>query len=398
MEKVQVIIVGGGASGLMTAARLGGKIRTLILERGERVGKKLSATGNGQGNVANEQTDASRYFSRDPKTAERVLSAYPKETTLGFLKELGGCFLPDDRGRIYPSSRQASSVTDLLRFYLEKEGICVRTGCMVANIAKTSDGFLAEWEENGKKRCASAQKIVLCTGGTAAKNFGTDGNGYALAKRFSHTVTPLYPSLVQLKTDVTYTKTLKGIRIFCKVSAYIGGVLQAEELGDVIFTDYGVSGDAIFRISAFLTDKISEKIVLALDLLPSVSKEALTDLLNRKISLLPRGELFCGILNNQAGRCVMKRVGEGKKPKEYAEAAKRFTLDVTGTLGYDYAQVTKGGVPLSEIKETLESRFVDGLYFAGEILDVDGECGGYNLQWAFSSAFAVADSVKKELT
>jgi predicted flavoprotein YhiN len=167
-------------------------------------------------------------------------------------------------------------------------------------------------------------------------------------------------------------------------------------VGDVIFTDYGVSGDAVFRISSFIADKIDGgKVVLSLDLLPTVSKEKLVALLaekRKKFQELADSELLCGILNNQVGRAVMKRYGGGGF-EAVADGVKCFTIPVVGSLGFDYAQVTKGGIPLNEVDGNLESRIKKGLYFAGEILDVDGQCGGFNLQWAYASAKTVADAI-----
>ncbi|MBQ7948266.1 MAG: aminoacetone oxidase family FAD-binding enzyme, partial [Clostridia bacterium] len=243
-----------------------------------------------------------------------------------------------------------------------------------------------------------AEKVVLCAGGKAAKNFGSDGSAYALAEKFGHTVTALYPSLVQLKTDVTHTKTLKGIRVSDGgLTATLANGERVGLRGDVIFTDYGVSGDAVFRISAFIADKISSGVRLTVDFLPDVSEGDILAALQRKQAAFPdlsNGELLFGIVNNQVGRAVMKRANGDLK--RAAKLVKEFDLTVTGSLGFDYAQVTKGGISLSEVTENLESRFVNGLYFAGEILDVDGPCGGFNLQWAYSSAMRVAAALNGE--
>ncbi len=399
VKKIKTAIVGGGAAGLFCAARLDDKNSILILERGERLGRKLSATGNGQGNVTNINFGAAHYFTFDQSQREKigkVLEKYDDGKMIAFLERLGGLFQADERGRVYPTGRQASAVTDLLRFYLEREGAGVSLSSKVTSIEKREEGFLLTVETQKGKEKIQAEKVVLCVGGKAAKNFGTDGTGYELSKAFSHTVTPLYPALVQLKTQTKDTKSLKGIRAFnVAVRAYEGKELLAEARGDVIFTEYGVSGDAIFRLSSYLTS-IAEKgaASLFIDLLPDVDKEKLQKTVEQKAaSGVAYGELLCGVLNNQIGRAVMKRA---RSLSDVSFQAKNFTLDVTGTLGFDYAQVTKGGVPLKEVDENLQSRFCKGLFFAGEILDVDGECGGYNLQWAYSSACVVADKINRE--
>lgn len=400
MRKIHTAIIGGGASGMFCAANLARSRGVVIFERGERLGRKLSATGNGQGNITNEHVGEVAYFSFLPEFLPGVdarIRAHGKRELLGFLESLGGLFLPDERGRVYPAGRQASAITDLLRFAIEKKGVGIETNTKAVELKKTGGGFLVETETPSGREIVFAKNVVLCAGGKAAKNFGTDGNGYSLARSLGHTVTPLYPSLVQLKTDTETVKTLKGIRInSAEVTAFDGGKSLKTVRGDIIFTDYGVSGDAIFRLSAFVTDKIENgKISLSVDLLPEVGKERLSDVLGRKkerLSDLPETELLCGILNNQVGRAVMKRC-KGEDIFRVAEEIKGFSLRVTGSLGFDYAQVTKGGIPLSETDENLQSLFAEGLYFAGEILDVDGECGGYNLQWAYSSARTVAEAI-----
>ncbi|MBQ8406802.1 MAG: aminoacetone oxidase family FAD-binding enzyme [Clostridia bacterium] len=398
-----VAVIGGGASGLMFSTMLAEKqnIKILLFERGERLGKKLSATGNGQGNITNERAGVDGgYFSvlGNAGVAEDLVSKFGKESMIAFLENLGGLFSLDERGRVYPTGRQASAVTDLLRFRLaESKNVTVLLKQKVTALQRTGNAFTLESELDGEKKSYKADCVVLCTGGKAAKNFGTDGFGYSLAQSFGHTITPLYPSLVQLKTSVEYTKTLKGIRVN---DALVKGVFEnktvCEVSGDVIFTDYGVSGDAIFKISAFLTDKIdSGKVKLYIDLLPEVSKEKLLFVLEKKQRFIKdKSELLCGVLNNQVGRAVMKYAG-GDVAKAVC-AVKAFPLDVKGTLGYDYAQVTKGGIPLLEVDETFQSKKVKDFYFAGEILDVDGECGGFNLQFAYTSAKVVADAIIKK--
>ena len=254
--------------------------------------------------------------------------------------------------------------------------------------------------QNGER--FSAEKVVLCMGGKCAKNFGTDGESYALATRLGHTLTSLYPSLVQLKTETKDIRTLKGIRVFdagVTASWQENGTRKSHALrGDIIFTDYGVSGDAVFRLSAFIADK--KEAELSIDFLPDFTQTDILEALQSKRKALPNeqnSEWLCGIVNNQVGRAVMKKVASTDL-STIAGAVKKFRLPVQGTLGFDYAQVTKGGIPLSEVDDSLQSKKAKGLYFAGEILDVDGECGGFNLQWAYASAKTVANAIEKEET
>ncbi len=397
MESAETIIIGGGAAGLTAALALNKK--TIVLERGERVGRKLSATGNGQGNVGNLDINESRYFTfGERRLISSCMQKFPQSGILAFFEKLGFMFCSDDRGRIYPASRQASSITDLIRYRLETDqNKKVITGAFVTDITKKGEYFTVTALADGEKRLFSAKNVILCAGGKTAKNFGSDGNGYSLAEKFGHTATGLFPSLVQLKTETKDIKTLKGQRVGAVVAAYCDNKQIAREKGDVIFTDYGVSGDAVFRISAFVCDKIDRKVTLSLDLMPDCEIEKLVSALRERDAnkAIPAGEMLCGILSNTLGRAVIKRAGT-QNPVAVAQTIKNFTIEVTGTAGFDYAQVTKGGIRLSEVGADMQSKKCPGLYFAGEILDVDGQCGGYNLQWAFSSALTAAESINND--
>ena len=397
-RKFQTAIIGGGASGLFLAAMLAQKGESVaVFERSDRVGKKLSATGNGQGNITNENVKERGYFSSSFGGVERIESmvkAYDNDALCTFFRTLGLLVFYDERGRGYPTSRQASALTDALRLYIEKAGVSTLVSTQIVSLAKKGEGFLLTSASGDKYE---AENVVLCTGGKAAKNFGTDGSAYGLAQAFGHTLTALYPSLVQLKTDTATIKTLKGIRVFdSKVTAAWTekGATQTHTVcGDIIFTDYGVSGDAIFRLSAFIAAK--QDATLSIDFLPDVDENTLVALLKNKkkaIADLADSERLCGIVNNQVGRAIMKTLA-GASDERVAKAVKAFPLQVKGSLGFDYAQVTKGGIPLNEVDDNLQSKKAKGLYFAGEILDVDGECGGFNLQWAYSSACVVANAL-----
>ncbi len=400
MEKIKIAIIGGGASGLMLANALADTSGVALFEKGERVGRKLSATGNGQGNLTNRQADTAEYFSVSGKGKElagKILAAYGSFSMTEFFSSLGVLCVSDERGRVYPSGRQASALTDALRFGLSRKGIETRLETEIFNLEKGKDGFILTAFHKGNRYSIFAEKVVLCTGGKAAKNFGTDGSAYALAEKFGHTLTSLYPSLVQLKTDTKYTKTLKGIRINDgKITAVTPTRTQVAQ-GDVIFTDYGISGDAVFRLSAFIADEIpSGECSVALDFLPEYAEEEIYRALTAKkerFPELPATELLFGIVNNQVGRAILRRANNDLRAA--AKLTKAFPLAVIGSLGFDYAQVTKGGIPLSEVTDCLESRLVKGLYFAGEGLDLDGQCGGFNLQWAYSSARIVAENLCK---
>lgn len=375
MKHYEVAIVGGGAAGLVCALTLyrQGVKNSIILEKNDRLGRKLSQTGNGQGNLTNLNMGIEHYFSSDLQKTEKILSEFDEKDTISFFASIGGLLLPDERGRVYPASKQASSATDLLRYAIEQTNIEVKLSTEVKKFEKNTL-TLSDGEQ------IKADKIVLCTGGKAAKQFGTDGSAYALVKDVGHTLTPLYPSLVQCKTNTEDIKTLKGIRVDAKLS-FEGHTVR----GDVIFTDYGISGDAVFRLSPYFTDRTG---VVTIEFLPDVTEEQLLSLVKGKN--VPQGELFCGILTNQVGRMLLKKT---RNATEAVKLCKKFPLNILGTLDFNYAQVTKGGVPMDEVTDELESKKQKGLYLCGELLDVDGECGGYNLQWAFASGVKVAKSI-----
>ena len=379
-----VAIIGGGASGLALAALLSRKtkLNICVFEGGARPGKKLAASGNGQGNVSNAVISQSNYHGGGRALAYGIIERYKNE----YEKLFFGQFTRDERGRIYPAGRQASALTDCLMAELARNGVKLFTGVKVQAASKGKNFSLALSDGSA----ASAKYVVLCVGGKAQKQFGTDGSSYALAQSFGHRITPLYPSLVQLKTDTSYIKTLRGIRADCNVTAVVGGKVAAESRGDVIFTDYGISGNAAFSVSPAFAGGNGE---VRLEFAPDLTLERLEEDIKIKRSLgYENSELLALTLNNQIGRAIIRRAGCGDAAV-IARTAKCFTLEVCGTLGFDYAQVTRGGIDVRDVKNDLESALCPGLFFAGEVLDVDGDCGGYNLTWAFASAAAVADEI-----
>ena len=371
----KIAIIGGGAAGMTAAVLLARKgYSVTVLERGERLGRKLAATGNGQGNVGNINLDASHYFSDDNEKVKRLLSRFGYEDAVRFLESMGGIFLPDSRGRIYPCSRQASAVVDLFRAELNrlKCEICFHT--QVKEIAYDGE-FTLKWADGQMK----ADAVVLAAGGKAAPKFGTDGTCYALVKPFGHIPTPTQPSLVRLRCDKEIARRLKGIRTDCTVVLERAGKSIYQTRGDVLFTENGVSGDAVFRASAYAEAGDT----LLVDFVPEVSYEKLR-------AAMQKNGLYC-IVNNGLARVIEWLHKNRGVPME--EGVKNFRLTVLGKEGFEEAQVTKGGIRLAETDENLMSNYCKNLYFAGEILNVDGECGGYNLQWAFTSAFCVQEGI-----
>ncbi|MCD8041355.1 MAG: aminoacetone oxidase family FAD-binding enzyme [Clostridia bacterium] len=388
MMECDVAVVGGGACGLALATLLSSrtKLNIIVIEGNPRAGKKLAASGNGQGNISNTQMSADKYFGGGAALAGEIISRYGNVWRDLFY----GKFVTDSSGRIYPAGRQASALSDCLIKRISGCGATIITGERVTDINK-SFGFVLNLSGGGKIK---AKYVALCTGGKAQKQFGTDGFSYALAQKFGHKITNLYPSLVQLKTDTAYIKTLRGLRADCVVTALCEGQEIARSRGDVIFTEYGVSGNAIFNVSAYVADK--SNVTLNIEFAPDFTQEEIEwDVILKKSNGYEDSELLACTLNNQIGRAVIKR--SGSNAKKIAYTVKYFTLPVTGTLGFDYAQVTKGGIDISGVKNNLESKLADNLFFGGEILDVDGACGGFNLTWAFASGAAIAAEIESRL-
>lgn len=395
MQKIyKAAIIGGGASGLMAAVELlSGKnsfcgADVLLLERNDRVGKKLIATGNGQGNLMNANFSPNNYRGERSFVSTFIDSA-EKINLENYLFNLGIplCTLKD--GKKYPLSRQASAVLDIIRSYLSKKDCQIQTDCRVTKVAKTADYFTIYTEKDK----FFAKSVIMATGGMAAKQFGTDGTAYALAQNFGHKLTPLYPSLVQIKTETQYIKGLKGLKETARVTAYSNGE-KMTATGDLLFTDYGVSGNTIFQVSAILSGKKDER--LDIEFLPELTESEIIKLLESR-EVMPhinKEDVLCGILNKRIGQAVIKRA-KSDDIKDIAAAIKHFTLKVTGNTGFNYAQVTKGGISTAFIDENnMQSKLVSGFYVVGEALDVDGDCGGYNVTFAFVSGIMAARSIK----
>lgn len=382
MQKYDIAIIGGGASGLACAVTLkeyAPELNVVIIEAGDRLGKKIAATGNGQGNVKNADMGWEHFHGSGADMAFALCKKYDH------LRLFDCLFTTDGKGRVYPAGKQASSLSDCLIKKIGSLGVKVIYSAKVTAVRKGFELSLSD----GKS--LFAEKVALAAGGCAQRQFNTDGNAFTLAKSLGHTVTETFPSLVQLKCGTQYIKTLKGIRAECRLSAFENGLLLAETVGDVIFTDYGLSGNAVFYISAYCAGR--KNVTLSLEFLPDIDrKEIVADVKRKLDSGYAKSELLAGTLHNQIGRAIINRAKCGD-PEKIADLVKNFTVETNGSLGFDYAQVTKGGVPFSEVGSDLQSKIVKGLYFTGEVLDVDGDCGGYNLSWAFVSGMHVAKSI-----
>ena len=391
---MRIGIIGGGASGMAAAlaAAENPNAHVTIFERQARVGRKLQATGNGRCNLTNLHADQGGYHGADPAFSKPAIDAFGPEATLNWFRGLGLYTVAEASGKVYPYSDQANSVVDVLRLSLEKENIELITGYEVQKIQKTGEIFLVT---NGETPLEFDKLIVAC-GGLAGSKLGGTMAGYKLLAKLGHRSTRLRPALVQIKTRWNGIAALKGVRANCHVQILHDGKLHARSTGELQFTEYGVSGPVIFEISR---DVCAEKgdWRCRLDFLPDIPETDLeAELQRRRQTNLPMDELLTGILHNRLGRVLTKAAGiKGKQQasqisnlelQEVCRAVKAFEIELSEPMGMDSAQVTAGGVITDQFDpNTMQSRLVSGLYACGEVLDVDGDCGGYNLQWAWSS-------------
>ena len=387
-------IIGGGASGMAAAiaAAENPNAQIVLLERQARVGRKLQATGNGRCNLTNLHAAHRGYHGDDPSFAAYAMETFPPEEILAWFRSLGLFTVAEDSGRVYPYSDQANSVVDVLRFALEKPNIELKLGFEVEKVKRTEAGFLVTGTE-GTLEC---EKLIIACGGLAGTKLGGTMSGYKLLRSLGHCCTKLRPTLVQLKSGWAGVAGLKGVRANCHAAIYRDDVLRSESEGELQFTEYGLSGPVIFEISRDACQGKGEWHCV-LDFLPGISAADLAaELCRRQHTTLPAAELLTGILHNRLGRVLTQFAGiSGNKQIhdlsdweiwEVCRIVKGFDVPLTEPMGMDSAQVTAGGIETKEFDDrTMQSCLIPGLYACGEVLDIDGDCGGYNLQWAWSS-------------
>ena len=387
-------IIGGGAAGMAAAlaASENKDAKVILLERQARGGKKLSATGNGRCNLTNLHANEGGYHGEAPAFADFALKKYNVAETLNWFRSLGLFTVAEDSGRVYPYSDQANSVVDVLRFALERENIRLETGFEVEKVKKNGSIFCLE----GTGGTVECDKLIIACGGLAGTKLGGSMSGYKLLRSMGHKCTKLRPNLVQLKSSWPGAASLKGVRANCHAQILHNGELFAQSRGEIQFTEFGLSGPVIFEISRDVCQGRGDW-SCRLDLLPDVEESLLkAELSRRKTTNLPVSELLTGILHNRLGRVLTQSAGiSGYVPiaqlEDYeidavCKAVKSFEVTLTEPMGMDAAQVTAGGILTNEFDPTsMESKLVPGLYACGEMLDIDGDCGGYNLQWAWSS-------------
>lgn len=389
-----VAVAGGGASGMMAALKAAEdpNHKVLLFERQSRVGRKLLATGNGRCNLTNTGASEVNYHGENASFASFALSLFPPAAALAFFRKLGLVCTEQYGGRVYPLSDAAGSVLDVLRFALDAAGVEVHPAESVTALKPCRNGF----ELKTDLSVYYPEKVIIACGGKAGGKLGGVSDGYELLRSLGHCCTKLYPSLVPLRTDTDYPRSLKGVRADASVKLCSGTSVPAESCGEVQFVEKGVSGPAVFDVSREASVHGGE---LVFDFMREYSLSEIRQLLLQRRAFSPELEnanVFAGLLHSRLGLVLVKYAG--LKPSEkigslsagdiarLAEAVKSFRLHVTGTDSFETAQVTAGGISVEDFDpRTLESRLVPGLFACGEVLDIDGDCGGYNLQWAWAS-------------
>ena len=404
---MKIGIIGGGASGMAAAITAAEKpnVQVHIFERQARVGKKLLATGNGRCNLTNLHADLSGYHGDDAAFAEHALTAFSAENTLAWFRQLGLFTVAEESGRVYPYSDQANSVVDVLRFALDRSNITLHTSFDVKKIKKGADGF-AVCSDTDTVFC---DRLIVACGGLAGTKLGGSMSGYKLLGQMGHRSTRLRPALVQLKSQWGGISALKGVRANCHIAVKKDDAIHSQSIGEIQFTDYGISGPVVFEVSRDACLGSGDWCAM-IDFLPEHSMDTLSrELQRRTTNELPAEELLTGILHNRLGRVLTRAAGIRDQRSvstltdleitNVCNAVKAFEIPLSEPMGMDSAQVTAVGILTSDFDpQTMQSKFVPGLYACGEVLDIDGDCGGYNLQWAWSSGRLAGQSAGKDAT
>ena len=399
-EQFDVVVIGGGAAGLMaaiSAARAGAKV--VILEHKEKTGKKILSTGNGKCNYTNEKQDITCYRGENPDFVMPVFKQFGFPETVAFFEEIG--VTPKVKnGYYYPASEQATAVLEVLRLeanYLRIKEVCE---CQINAIKPVKSGFLL-YTSMGD---FAGNSVILATGLLAAPKSGSDGTIFPYIEKLGHHFIDVVPALVPLQGKQAFFKQIAGIRAEIQADLYVENAKVASEYGELQLTDYGVSGIPIFQLSRYATKALKQgkKVHMMLDFLPHTSLEETVELFTKRLHKVEQKKTICecfvGLFNRKLAEVLIKEAGIslGDCPKKLSDEqierlaaiSKGLRVDITGSKSFEQAQVCAGGVDTEEIcAETMESKIVPGVFFAGELVDIDGMCGGYNLQWAWSSGY-----------
>ena len=396
----KIVIIGSGASGMIAAivAKRNGS-EVILLEKNDRIGKKLLATGNGRCNYANQNMTIDNYHGENPKFAYSALKSFNYDQTIDFFERLGITPAVEDGGKVFPLSFQSSSMLYVLRYEIEDLNIDLRVESEVIDIIK-KDNFIVKLKEGKELR---ADKVILATGGMAMPGSGSNGDGYGFLRSLGHSITDIFPGLVQLKLDGNIFKGLKGVKFKGIARLYEKDKMLLEDSGDILFTDYGISGPPILQLSRTALYHLNKnrEVNLEISIIHARNLEELKEYLNNRFLFMTKRSVedsLVGLINKRLIRPILKEVNIDKNKKishisqeeveRLAGILISWKFKIIGSLSFKDAQVTAGGVSTKEIdSKTMESKLVKGLYITGELLDIDGDCGGFNLQWAWSSGY-----------
>lgn len=403
----EILVIGGGASGIMASIALKDMGKDVgLIEGSNRIGSKILTTGNGRCNIANKNINYSRYHSKNPGFCNHILDKFTVDNTIDFFYSLGLPLTELDDGKLYPLSLQASSVLDILRMALDDRSVPIYLNQKIETIKKSSSVFKVLSHSGDTYEC---KKLILCCGGKSAPNTGSDGSGFELVQRLNHSIITPVPSLVQLKLKYNHLKALSGVKFNGFAEIYVDNAPKRKEFGEILFTDYGISGPPILQISGIASRALAKgkEVRLTIDMMPNFDKEALIEFLENHWALFSYRSIldsFIGIINKKIIPTLLREASITNIHKPCYELTwkekdkiffllKNWDFIVYDTNSFKNSQVTSGGINTEEVNsKTLESEIVSNLFFAGEILDVDGDCGGFNLHWCWSSGFIAAKS------
>lgn len=389
-----VTVIGAGASGMMAGiiASQNGK-KVIIVEHREQPGKKILATGNGRCNYSNKNQGLENYHCKNMKFVESVLNEFSQKDMTEFL-EKNGMLTKEKNGYLYPRSNQAVSLRDLLVTLLKNNSVELMYDTECMDINKNGEIFNIKCPD----KIIKSRSVIVSTGGMTYKKTGSDGSGYKILEKLGHSINKPLPALTALYCKEKIFKELKGIRVDAKVELYIEDKSVAKDTGELQLTDYGVSGIPAFQVSRFAAIALhkNRKVTVGVDFLPEIDRKTLNELLYGN-ELNIRQKLY-GLINQKLADVILKHTGisgdlsvydiKKRQMDKLTDTLKEFSVTVKATGDYEHAQVVTGGVDVNDINSlTMESKIINNLYITGEVIDVDGLCGGYNLQWAWSTGY-----------
>lgn len=408
---MKIAIIGGGAAGIMasiTAKRLNKNLHIDIFDANKSIGKKILASGNGRCNISNTNITSKNYIGENPDFTSFALKEFDFKAFEKFCKSIGLLLDIKESGKVYPLSNEAKSVTNLLQLCLEDLGVNIFSEHFVKDIEKIEDKFVIKTDE---KEYKEYNKVLISNGLGAAPQLNASEIGLDFASKFAHSYNPTYPSLVGLQTDAIYNSKLQGVKKECNVSLFINGNLEQEIFGDVLFTSYGVSGFAILDISQLAALNLSQyqDVKIAINFFPKINRNDLADQIQSLFKNLPTKkavDILTGMVSNKIAPILLDICKidintkasdiNAKQIKAISYQLNQWKLKVTDTQGFGHAEASGGGVRTAEVdNKTYESKLCKGLYFAGEVLDIVGNRGGFNLQFAWASGYLVGKSLGK---